>query len=225
MNECYDSLLRSQNPDFRSKSPFCKARGGGDGGRGRPWRRPGGGVSDNDNVVICEPAVPNPTFVEDKIAATRAYEPHPARVAAGRATMPKKADRLRALRERLQRAREANERKKESLRRASTANEEDERKKEDVTEGATARETKKKKGRKKERGLGGRNSAVRASAGSRRERVGHSRTKTCRTHAAANVATDLNCPTEPKGFPNGLTAEEKEWICKMGLGCALAMTD
>jgi len=32
-----------------------------------------GVVSDNDNVIICEPAVPNPTFVEDKIAATRAY--------------------------------------------------------------------------------------------------------------------------------------------------------
>ena len=49
-----------------------------------------GGVSDNDDVIICEPAVPNPTFVEDKIAATRAYEPHPARVAAGRATNAKK---------------------------------------------------------------------------------------------------------------------------------------
>ena len=119
-----------------------------------------GGVSDNDDVVICEPAVPNPTFVEDKIAATRAYEPHPARVAAGRATSAKKADRLRALRERLQRARdrlqlarEANERKKRSL----------------------------------------------------RERL------------RENVATDLNSPTEPKGFPNGLTAEEKEWIMQDGL--------
>ena len=32
-----------------------------------------------------------------------------------------------------------------------------------------------------------------------------------------NVATDLNSPTEPKGFPNGLTAEEKEWIMQDGL--------
>ena len=32
-----------------------------------------------------------------------------------------------------------------------------------------------------------------------------------------NFATDLNSPTEPKGFPNGLTAEEKEWIMQDGL--------
>ena len=32
-----------------------------------------------------------------------------------------------------------------------------------------------------------------------------------------NFATDLNSPTEPKGFPNGLTAEEKEWIIQDGL--------
>ena len=81
MNECYDSLVVI--------SPFAKRgavemEGEGALGEGR------GGVSDNDDVVICEPAVPNPTFVEDKIAATRAYEPHPARVAAGRATNAKK---------------------------------------------------------------------------------------------------------------------------------------
>ena len=32
-----------------------------------------------------------------------------------------------------------------------------------------------------------------------------------------NFATDLNSPTEPKGFPNGLTAEEKECIMQDGL--------
>ena len=124
-----------------------------------------GGVSDNDDVVICEPAVPNPTFVEDKIAATRAYEPHPARVAAGRATSAKKADRLRLLRERLQLARETRDR-------LQLAREANERKKRSLRERLKKRE---------------------------------------------NVATDLNSPTEPKGFPNGLTAEEKEWIMQDGL--------
>ena len=132
-----------------------------------------GGVSDNDDVVICEPAVPNPTFVEDKIAATRAYEPHPARVAAVRATNAKKADRLRAMRERLQRARETKERKKRSLREPlQLAREANERKKRSLRERLKKRE---------------------------------------------NVATDLNSPTEPKGFPNGLTAEEKECIMQDGL--------
>ena len=150
-----------------------------------------GGVSDNDNVIICEPAVPNPTFVEDKIAATRAYEPHPARVAAGRATSAKKADRLRALRERLQRAREANERKKESLReRLQLMREAKERKKRSLREPLQlAREANERKKR------------------SLRERL----------KKRENVATDLNSPTEPKGFPNGLTAEEKEWIMQDGL--------
>ena len=32
-----------------------------------------------------------------------------------------------------------------------------------------------------------------------------------------NFAIDLSSPTEPKGFPNGLTAEEKEWIMQAHL--------
>ena len=140
-----------------------------------------GGVSDNDDVVICEPAVPNPTFVEDKIAATRAYEPHPARVAAGRATSAKKADRLRLLRERLQLARETRDR----LQLAREANERKKRSLRDPLQ--LAREANERKKR------------------SLRERL------------RENVATDLNSPTEPKGFPNGLTAEEKEWIMQDGL--------
>ena len=32
-----------------------------------------------------------------------------------------------------------------------------------------------------------------------------------------NFAIDLSSPTEPKGFPNGLTAGEKEWIMQDGL--------
>ena len=174
MNECYNSLLRRYElvriqifVITICKRGAVEMEGEGALGEGR------GGVSDNDDVVICEPAVPNPTFVEDKIAATRAYEPHPARVAAVRATNAKKADRLRAMRERLQRARETKERKKRSLREPlQLAREANERKKRSLRERLKKRE---------------------------------------------NVATDLNSPTEPKGFPNGLTAEEKEWIMQDGL--------
>ena len=101
--------------------------------------------------------------------------------------------------------REAKERKKRSLREHAQR----------------MRETKKRKEERK-KGFRGRNSAVRASAGSRRE--GESRSLTHKDMPNArggkkreNVATDLNSPTEPKGFPNGLTAEEKEWIMQDGL--------
>ena len=60
------------------------------------------------------------------------------------------------------------------------------------------------------------------SPGSRREGESRSLTHEDMPNARGckklgNFATDLNSPTEPKGFPNGLTAEEKEWIMQDGL--------